>query len=131
MTAIQFEDPAGDVVEEVAVVRDRDDRPGVLLEVLFEPRHGFRVEMVRRLVEQQDVGLLQQQTAERDTPFFAAGQDRHRCVGRRTSKRIHRHLKPRIQVPRSGGIELFLNLALAFEQLRPSRRRTSARQISH
>jgi len=31
MTAIEFENPAGDVVEEIPVVRDGDDRALVLL----------------------------------------------------------------------------------------------------
>ncbi len=35
--AVEFENPTGDVVEEVAVVGDCDDRAGVLAEVLFEP----------------------------------------------------------------------------------------------
>src|SRR4028119_2389310 len=52
------ENPAGDVVEEVAVVRDGDDGAGVLLEVLFEPLHALRVEMVRRLVQGGEVGRL-------------------------------------------------------------------------
>src|SRR5262249_26599500 len=62
--AIQLQDPARDVVEEVAVVRDRDDRAGVLLEVALEPRHRFRVEVVGGLVEQQQVGLPQEEPAE-------------------------------------------------------------------
>src|SRR5204863_9120823 len=35
----------------------------------------------------------------------------------RASKRIHRHFETRIEIPCFRGIELFLNLALAFEQL--------------
>ena len=52
MAAIEFENPAGHVVEEVAVVRDGDDRAFILLKMLFEPLHRFGIEMVRRLVEQ-------------------------------------------------------------------------------
>src|SRR5437867_371902 len=37
--AIELENPARHVVEEVAVVRDRDDGPGVILEKALEPRH--------------------------------------------------------------------------------------------
>ena len=55
--AVELEDPAGDVVEEVAVVGDRDDRPRVILEVALEPRDRFRVEVVGRLVEQQQIRL--------------------------------------------------------------------------
>src|ERR1044072_3515177 len=38
LSAIEFENPTGDVVEEVAIVCDGDDRPGVVLQVMFEPR---------------------------------------------------------------------------------------------
>ena len=36
----------------------------------FEPVHGFGVEVVGRLVEEQQIGLLEQQFAQGDaTPF--------------------------------------------------------------
>ena len=56
--AIELEDPAGDVVEEVAIVGHRDDGALVVLEEALEPRDGLGVEMVRRLVEQQQVRRL-------------------------------------------------------------------------
>src|SRR5262249_61405589 len=54
--AVELEDPAGDVVEEVAVVRHRDDGALVVREEALEPEHRLRVEMLRRLVEQEQVG---------------------------------------------------------------------------
>ena len=71
---VELEDPAGDVVQEIAVVGDRDDRPRVVEQVALEPRDRFGVEMVRRLVEQQQVRLAQQQPAERDAAPLAAGE---------------------------------------------------------
>src|SRR5262249_37750471 len=53
--AIELEDPARDVVEEVAVVRDRDDRPRVFLQVALEPGDRLGIEVVGRLGEQQHV----------------------------------------------------------------------------
>src|SRR5207244_2347761 len=50
---VELEDPACDVVEEVAVVRDRDHRPLVLGEEALQPRDRPGVEVIRRLVEQQ------------------------------------------------------------------------------
>src|SRR5688572_3037981 len=64
--AVELEDPFGGVVEEVAVMRHRDDGPRELREILLEPVDAFRVEVVRRLVEQQHVGTRQQQPAQRD-----------------------------------------------------------------
>ena len=80
LAAVELEDPAGDVVEEVAVVGDRDDRALVLGEVLLQPGDRLGVEVVGRLVEQQQVGRAEQQPAERDAAALAAGE---RCRPRR------------------------------------------------
>jgi hypothetical protein len=53
-------------------VSNGHDRTGIFLQKPLEPGDGFRVEMVRRLVEEEQVGGLQQQTAERDATPFAA-----------------------------------------------------------
>ena len=58
LAVLEFQNPLGDVVEEVAIVGHGDDRARVLVEVPFEPGDAFGIEMVRRLVEQQQVGLL-------------------------------------------------------------------------
>ena len=61
VAAVELEDPARDVVEEVAVVGDRDDGAVVLVQVALEPRDRLGVEVVGGLVEQQQVGLREQQ----------------------------------------------------------------------
>jgi len=53
VTAVEFEDPAGDLVEEIAVMRHRDDGAGIVLEEPLQPGDRFGVQMVGRLVEQQ------------------------------------------------------------------------------
>ena len=53
---VELEDPAGDVVEEIAVVRHGDDGALVVGEEALEPRDGLGVEMVRRLVEEEQAG---------------------------------------------------------------------------
>ena len=72
--AVELEDPLGHVVQEVPVVGDRDDGAGVLGQVLLQPEHALGVEVVGRLVEQQQVGLLQQQLAQRDPAPLTAGE---------------------------------------------------------
>ena len=96
VAAIQFEYPAGDVVEEVAVVGDGDDRAFVLLQVFFEPGDGFGVEVIRRLVEEQNVGFGKEEAAQ----GHAAGED---CDGRLTgwaTEGVHRQLQFGVQIPR-------------------------------
>ncbi|GAP58049.1 conserved hypothetical protein [Arthrobacter sp. Hiyo1] len=53
------------MVEEVAVVGDGEDGTGVGREVLLEPQNTFGVQVVGGLVKEQEVGLLQQELAER------------------------------------------------------------------
>jgi hypothetical protein len=60
VTAVELEDPLRDVLHEVAVVRHRQYCPWVRREVLLQPLDGLRVEVVGRLVEQEEIGLLQQ-----------------------------------------------------------------------
>ena len=86
--AIELEDPLGRVVEEVAIVRDRDDRARKALQEMLEPFDRFGVEMVGRLVEQQHVRLGQQQAAERDAALLAARKRRDLRFPRRQAQRI-------------------------------------------
>jgi hypothetical protein len=74
LAAIQFQDPFGGVVEEVAIMRDRHHGAGVARQELLQPFNRFGVEMVGRLVEQQHVRFLQQQLAQCDAAFLAARQ---------------------------------------------------------
>ena len=115
--AIELEDPAGDVVEEVAIVGDRDDGARIVLEEALEPGDRFGIEMVRRLVEQEQVGRLEQQPAQRDAAPLAARERADVGVGRRQAQRVHRELEPRVEVPAVGRLDLVLDLALLVEHL--------------
>ncbi len=75
LAAIEFQNPTGDVVEKISVMGNGDDRARITLQVMFEPRHRFGIEMVGRLVEQKNIGLLQEQPAQCNAAAFAAGQD--------------------------------------------------------
>src|SRR5262249_3381785 len=88
----ELENPAGDVVEEVPVVGDSDDSPREFREISLEPPHALGIEMVRGLVEQKHVGLLQQDSAERNPPTLAARKPRDVGITRWQPKRVHRHV---------------------------------------
>src|SRR5438067_1793488 len=117
VAAIELEDPAGDVVEEVAVVGHRDDGAGVFGEESLQPRDRLGIEMVGRLVEQEEIGRLQQQATERDAAALAAGERRDLGVGRRQAQRVHRELETRVEIPCVGRIDLVLQAALLVEDL--------------
>ena len=73
-------DAVGDPLEEVAVVGDHDQRAGPAVEEVLEHGQGLDVEVVGRLVEQQHVGLGQQQPQQLEPPPLAAGQVADRAV---------------------------------------------------
>ena len=98
--AVELEDPARDVVEEVAVVGHGDDGAVVLLQVPLEPRHGFRVEVVGGLVEQQQVGLAR---ATGGTARRGAARRRESLVTSASAggqpQRVHRDLELAVEIP--------------------------------
>ena len=108
--AIELEDPAGDVVEEIAVVGDDEDGARIVAQVAFEPHHRLGIEVIGRLVEQQQLRLLQKQPAKRDAPLLAAGKLRHLGIVGRAAQRIHRLIDLGVEVPQSLGLDLVLQL---------------------
>ena len=74
LPAVHLADPLGHVVEEVAVVRDGHDGTGIGMEELLEPEDRLRVEVVGRLVEEQQVGSLEKQAAQRHAATLASGE---------------------------------------------------------
>ena len=113
MAAVELEDPARGVVEEVAIVRHRDHGAGKALQELLEPLHALGVEVVGRLVEQQQVGLRQQQPAERDAALLAAGEHVDLLLPRRQAQRVGRDL----ELVGAAGVEHRLELGLLLGEL--------------
>ena len=108
--AVELQDPAGDVVEEVAVVGDDQDRARIVAQMAFQPVHRLGVEMVGRLVEQQQIGLVEQQPAERDAAALAAGELGDVGVVRRAAQRVHREIDLGVELPQVLGVDLVLEL---------------------
>ena len=89
---------------------DGDDRALVVLEVLLQPGDRLGVEVVGRLVEQQQVGGAEQQPAEGDPAALAAGELGDVGVGGRQAEGVHRRLEHRVEVPGVGGVDPVLEL---------------------
>ena len=60
LAALEMKDRADRAVEQVAIVADDQDGVGVAAQIAFEPDRPFEVEIVGRLVEQQQLGLEKQ-----------------------------------------------------------------------
>jgi hypothetical protein len=68
-SAIDLEDAVRDAVEKISIVCDEQQHAGVAAEIIFEPLDGVGVEMVCRLVEDQDVGFENELVCECDAAF--------------------------------------------------------------
>jgi hypothetical protein len=106
--AVELEDPLGGVVEEVAIVGDRDDGAGEALEEPFEPLDALRVQVVGGLVEKKHVGLGEEQPAKRHAALLAAREHVHLRIPRRQAQRVGRDLELRLERARVGGGEQLL-----------------------
>ena len=99
LAAIELQRPTRDPVEEVAVVGDEDHAARIVFEVMLQPIGGLGVEMVGRLVEQQDVGPRKEQLRQRHAAPLAARQVLHAGMRRRAVQRLQRLLHLRVEVP--------------------------------
>ena len=61
-------------------MRDEDDRGVERLQLLLEPLEALDVEVVRRLVEQQQVGIAGERAGERGAGQLSAGERLERPV---------------------------------------------------
>src|SRR5882672_1367953 len=57
-----LDDAADELVEEFAVVGDDKDCARIALEIFLEPEQRFKVEMIGRFIEQQQIRLLRQKS---------------------------------------------------------------------
>ena len=72
--ALESEDVGGEAVEEEAVVADHHGAAGEILERVLERAQGLDVEVVGRLVEQEDVAAVLEHLGQVDAVALAAGQ---------------------------------------------------------
>ena len=73
--AVQHLDNAVDgAVEEIAVMGNGNHRTAEGADILLQPLRGLQVQMVGRLIQQQDVRVLQNEPAQVDAGLFAAGK---------------------------------------------------------
>ncbi len=116
IAAIQLEDPLGHVIQEIAIVGYRNDGAFVLLQVTLQPGDRFGIQVVGRLVEQQDIRFGQQQPAERDPAALATRKNAHRRLAWRATQRIEGDLQAIVQGPGLDPVKLVLQAGLLFDQ---------------
>ena len=86
------------------------------MQMPLQPRHGLGVEVVGRLVEEQNIRLAEQQPAQRHPPPLAARKRGDLLVFGWTAQRVHGHIQPTVQIPSPGRVELFGHGGLPLDQ---------------
>ncbi len=74
LAAVDLDDARGQRLQEGAVVGNEHQRARELLEEVLQPGDRLDVEVIGRLVQQQDVRLQQQRLRQQHAPLHAAGQ---------------------------------------------------------
>ena len=100
--AIQLDNPSRQRLEKDAVVRHEQHGPRKVGQTRFEPLHRLDVEMVGRLIEEEQIGLPHQCARQQDASLPTAGERAHGDIaGDLESGERHLHLL--IGVPRVSG----------------------------
>ena len=86
--------------------------PRVLLQEALEPVDALGVEVVGGLVEQQQVGVAEQQPAQGHAAALATGERGDVGVVGRAAQRVHGDLDVALEAPRVGGGDLVLQVGL-------------------
>ena len=129
---LDLDDARHDPVEQRAVVRDDDQRCVDVLEKPLEPFETVEVEIVRRLVQKQDVVPRQQDRCERGPCRLAAGQPRRVSIERTLETQLAEHrTRARVEVASTQEEESRQRplVAVAAGLVRRERRRRSAQLL--
>ncbi|MNG89271.1 hypothetical protein D3C79_481300 [compost metagenome] len=115
--AVQFQDPASDVVEEVTVVGNGYHGAREVVQEALQPGHRVGVQVVGRFVQQQHVGGRQQQAAQGHAALLTTGQVLDACVPGRQAQGVGGNVQLALQVVAVGGLQDGFQLGLLGGQL--------------
>ncbi len=114
-------------VEELAVVRDQQQRAGIILQPAFQPDDGIEVQVVGGLVQQQQVGAAHQRARHVQAHAPAAGEFAHQrvLIGGGEAQAMHQLRGARARVVAADGGVLRIQVgqlgAVVVARLRPWR----------
>ena len=75
--------------ESSTILLHSDHGAGIIFQVTFQPSHRFSIEMVGGLVEQEQIGLFQEQATQSHTTALATGKMGDLRFAGGEPKRIH------------------------------------------
>src|SRR5207237_2517142 len=75
-----LDDAADKLIQKFAIVRDHDNRAWITSQIFLEPLKRFEIEMIRRFVEQKEVGFHHEQAREMRAHDPATAQGARRAI---------------------------------------------------
>ena len=110
-----FQDLVHRHVQKIAVVRHQDKSVGITFKVLFQPVARLEIEVVGGLIEQQQIGLDQQELGQRDAHLPAARKllRRTRLILARESQAVEHGARSRRERIAVAPLELGLQAVVA------------------
>ena len=136
---IQLDDAAGHMPHEGAIVADEQQRARKAQDELLQPGDGLDVQMVGRLIQQQQIRITDQCTPQQDASAPTAGQGLHIQCGVQI-QRGHRPLDALLNLPRlktlriarkAGGNDFLDPLRRQYTHLLRKHRNTRTRANPH
>ena len=78
---VHLQDDVAHAVQEIAVVGDHEQRYALATQIALEPLYHLQVEMVGGLVQDEQVGVLQEHVGQRHALNLSAGEYAHLAAG--------------------------------------------------
>ena len=105
LAVFEIDDAVDDAVEELAVMRDEDQRARIVAQPVFQPQDGIEVQVVGGLVQQQQVRAAHQCLGHIEAHAPATRELAHRAcfVGGREAQAIHQLRGTAARVIAAGG----------------------------
>ena len=116
-SVLYLDDPRHGPVQEIPVMADGQHRAPEPPQILLQPLRGLQVQMVRGLVQQQDVRILQNEPSQVHPGLLSAGQTREFPLPHfpRDAHAVGHLVHRRIGIPAAQPLEAGVQLAIAAE----------------
>src|SRR5690606_4897318 len=96
LALLDVHDTVDCAIEELAIVRDHEQRAAIAAQPLLEPHHRIEIEMIGRLIQQQQVGATHQRLGDVQpyTPAARERADRPHFILGREAEAVHQAGRP-------------------------------------
>ena len=119
-SALYLDDPRHGPVQEIPVMADGQHRAPEPPQIPLQPLRGLQVQMVRGLVQQQDVRILQNEPSQVHPGLLSAGQTREFPLPHfpRDAQAVGHLVHRRLRVPAAQSLEFGVQLAVPPQRIR-------------